>query len=48
MFGGSVENYIAARNEWDLKLQGGSVIHMFPVDSMKPFTPALPNCSSSS
>ena len=43
MFGGSVENYLAARNEWDIKLQGGSIIPVFPGDKVSPFTPSRPN-----
>jgi lambda family phage portal protein len=43
MFGGSVEDYLAARNEWDIKLQGGSIIPVFPGDKVSPFTPSRPN-----
>jgi len=43
MFGGSVQNYLAARNEWDIKLQGGSIIPVFPGDKVSPFTPSRPN-----
>lgn len=45
MFGGSVEDYIAARNEWEVKLQGGSIIPVFPGDKVAPFTPSRPNSS---
>lgn len=43
MFGGSTDDYIAARNEWDVKLQGGSIIPIFPGDKVAPFTPSRPN-----
>ena len=43
MFGGSIENYLAARNEWDARLQGGSIIPVFPGDKVAPFTPSRPN-----
>ncbi len=43
LFGGSAEDYIAARNEWQVKLQGGAVIPVFPGDKIAPFTPSRPN-----
>ncbi len=43
LFGGSAEDYIAARNEWQVKLQGGAVIPVFPGDKVAPFTPSRPN-----
>jgi lambda family phage portal protein len=43
MFGGSVDDYLAARNEWDIRLQGGSIIPVFPGDKVAPFTPSRPN-----
>jgi lambda family phage portal protein len=43
VFGGSSDDYLAARNEWDIKLQGGSIIPMFPGDKVAPFTPSRPN-----
>lgn len=43
MFGGSVDNYISARNEWKIKLQGGAIIPVFPGDKVAPFTPSRPN-----
>lgn len=43
LFGGSSADYLAARNEWQVKLQGGAVIPMFPGDKVAPFTPARPN-----
>ena len=48
MFGGSAEDYIAARNEWQVKLQGGAVIPVFPGDKVAPFTPSRPNSGYSS
>lgn len=43
LFGGSAEDYISARNEWQVKLQGGAVIPVFPGDKIAPFTPSRPN-----
>ncbi len=43
MFGGSSEDYITARNAWQVKLQGGTVIPVFPGDKVAPFTPSRPN-----
>ncbi len=43
MFGGSLEDYISARNEWKIKLEGGSIIPVFPGDKVSPFTPSRPN-----
>lgn len=48
MFGGSGEDYMAARNEWQVKLQGGAVIPIFPGDKVAPFTPSRPNSAYSS
>lgn len=48
MFGGSTEDYIAARNEWQVKLQGGAVIPVFPGDKVAPFTPSRPNAAYAS
>jgi lambda family phage portal protein len=48
MFGGSSEDYLAARNEWQVKLQGGAVIPVFPGDKVAPFTPSRPNSAYSS
>jgi lambda family phage portal protein len=43
LFGGSLEDYLAARNEWRIKLEGGSIIPVFPGDKVAPFTPSRPN-----
>nr|WP_244427592.1 phage portal protein [Bartonella queenslandensis] len=43
MFGGSVDEYLAARNEWKVRLQGGAIIPVFPGDKISPFTPSRPN-----
>jgi lambda family phage portal protein len=43
MFGGSVEDYIAARSDWKLRLQGGAIIPVFPGDKVSAFTPSRPN-----
>ena len=48
MFGGSSEDYMAAKNEWQVKLQGGAVIPVFPGDKVAPFTPSRPNSAYSS
>jgi lambda family phage portal protein len=48
LFGGSAEDYMAARNEWQVKLQGGAVIPIFPGDKVAPFTPSRPNSAYSS
>ncbi len=48
LFGGSSEDYLAARNAWQVKLQGGAVIPMFPGDKIAPFTPSRPNSAYSS
>ena len=45
LFGGSSEDYMAARNEWQVKLQGGAVIPVFPGDKVAPFTPSRPNAA---
>jgi len=43
MFGGSVEDYIAARSDWKVRLQGGAIIPVFPGDKVSAFTPSRPN-----
>lgn len=43
LFGGTTKDYLEARKEWNIKLQGGSVISMFPGDKVAPFTPSRPN-----
>ncbi len=43
LFGGSQEDYMHARNAWPVRLQGGSVIPVFPGDRVAPFTPSRPN-----
>lgn len=48
MFGGSGDDYMAAKNEWQVKLQGGAVIPVFPGDKVAPFTPSRPNSAYSS
>ena len=45
LFGGSAHDYLAARNEWQVKLQGGAVIPVFPGDKVAPFTPSRPNAA---
>lgn len=43
MFDGSFEDYDAKRREWQVRLQGGSIIPVFPGDKLAPFTPSRPN-----
>lgn len=43
MFGGSFEDYDAKRKDWQVRLQGGSIIPIFPGDKLAPFTPSRPN-----
>lgn len=43
LFGGSAQDYMAARNAWEVKLQGGTVIPIFPGDKISAFTPNRPN-----
>ena len=43
VFGGSTENYIVSRNAWQVKLESGAVLPMFPGDKVAPFTPGRPN-----
>lgn len=45
MFGGSSEDYLNARKEWQVKLKGGAVIPVFPGDKVAPFTPERPNAA---
>lgn len=43
MFGGSTEQYLAARQEWQTKLQSGAIIPVFPGDKISSLTPSRPN-----
>ncbi len=43
MFGGSSEDYLAARKQWSTQLKGGAIIPVFPGDKVAPFTPSRPN-----
>lgn len=45
MFGGSSEDYLQAKKQWQVKLQGGAVIPVFPGDKVAPFTPGRPNAA---
>ena len=40
---GSTDNYLSARNQWKIKLQGGAIIPTFPGDKVSAFTPSRPN-----
>lgn len=44
---GSEKQFLASRNEWNVKLEGASVIPLHPGDTMKSFTPARPNSAYS-
>ncbi len=41
--GGSSEDYLNAKKDWKVKLEGGSIIPIFPGDKIAPFTPSRPN-----
>ncbi len=43
LFGGDVNDYMKARNEWRLRLQSGAIIPVFPGDKVSAFTPSRPN-----
>ena len=48
LFGGSTHDYMASRNAWRIKLEGGAVLPMFPGDKVAPFTPGRPNTAYAS
>ena len=41
--GGSSDDYLNAKKDWQVKLEGGSIIPIFPGDKVAPFTPSRPN-----
>lgn len=43
LFGGSSDDYLNAKKDWQVKLEGGSIIPIFPGDKVAPFTPSRPN-----
>ena len=43
LFGGSSDDYLNANKDWQVKLEGGSIIPVFPGDKVAPFTPSRPN-----
>lgn len=43
MFGGNGSDYLDAKKDWKVKLEGGSIIPIFPGDKIAPFTPSRPN-----
>lgn len=43
LFGGDSNEYLNAKKEWKVKLEGGSIIPVFPGDKIAPFTPSRPN-----
>ena len=45
MFGESVDDYLEKRKDWSVKLEGGSIIPVFPGDKVSAFTPSRPNSS---
>jgi capsid protein len=42
LMGGNPSDYLAAKNEYRVQLEGGTVIPLYPGDKMMPFTPARP------
>ncbi len=43
LFGGDVNDYMKARNQWRVRLQSGTIIPVFPGDKVSAFTPSRPN-----
>lgn len=43
LFGGNGDDYLDAKKNWKVKLEGGSIIPIFPGDKIAPFTPSRPN-----
>lgn len=43
LFGGDGNDYLNAKKDWKVKLEGGSIIPIFPGDKIAPFTPSRPN-----
>lgn len=43
LFGGNSDDYLDAKKDWKVKLEGGSIIPIFPGDKIAPFTPSRPN-----
>ena len=43
LFGGDSNDYLNAKKDWKVKLEGGSIIPIFPGDKIAPFTPSRPN-----
>lgn len=43
LFGGNSDDYLDAKKNWKVKLEGGSIIPIFPGDKIAPFTPSRPN-----
>jgi len=41
-FGGDVNAYLASKNQYRVRLEGGSMIPLYPGDKMTPFIPARP------
>lgn len=42
LFGGNLEAYAAAREQWTFQLEGGAIIPTFPGDKLAAFTPSRP------
>ena len=42
MMGGDANSYLAAKNQYQVKLQGGATIPLYPGDKLTPFTPSRP------
>lgn len=43
MMGGDPNAYLAAKNEYRVQLEGGTVVPLYPGDKMTPFTPSRPS-----
>ncbi|MDR2902503.1 MAG: phage portal protein [Lactobacillales bacterium] len=43
LFGGDGDDYLKHKKDWKVKLEGGSIIPIFPGDKIAPFTPSRPN-----
>jgi len=42
MVGGDANSYLTTKNQYQVKLQGGAVIPLYPGDKLSPFTPSRP------
>lgn len=42
LFGGKIQDYLAARAEHQVRLEGGAILPLFPNDDIQPFIPGRP------